>query len=398
MKVLVFSSLYPNSVWPHHGVFVKERTVQLTRRGNCEIVVVSPVPYFPTIRLGRRWHYSQVPRQELQEGIEVYHPCYFMVPKLGMTLYGLSMFLSALPLVRRLKDHFEFDIIDAHFVYPDGFAAVLLGQFFNKPVVVSARGSDINLYSTFPVISRLLRFTLLRANRVVTVSRALKDAVIRLGIPEGKIRVIPNGVDQAKFYPVGKEEARRRLSLPEGKMVLSVGNLTPNKGFDLLIMAFKRLLDSNSHDRPYLAIVGEGPFRAKLEQLISTLGLHECVRLVGDVQHEHLFLWYGAADIFCLASAQEGWPNVITESLACGTPVVATRAGGIPEIIASDKLGLLSTHDYKELASKLSMGLDREWESHFILSYAKEFSWIKTAEAVYKVLQDALKTRYSSRE
>lgn len=164
-------------------------------------VHIAPVPYFPPVRMGWRSSFSQIVRQEMIEGIEVYHPRYFMTPKVGMSLYGLMMFLSVLPIVKKIKNTFDFDMIDAHYVYPDGFAAVLLGHVFRKPVVVSARGTDIYLYKEFPLIRKLLRYTLLKADRVISVCQALKEEMAKLGIPRNKISVVPNGVDPNKFYP-----------------------------------------------------------------------------------------------------------------------------------------------------------------------------------------------------
>src|SRR6516164_1671699 len=163
MKILVFTSLYPNQVWPNHGIFIKERMARFAKRDGCEIKVVAPVPYFPAININWRWKFSQVARREMRDGIEVYHPRYFLTPKVGMALYGWLMFFSVLPVVQKLRKDFKFDLIDAHYVYPDGFAAVQLGRLFKRPVVVSARGSDVNLYRTFPLIRKLLQYVLRNA-------------------------------------------------------------------------------------------------------------------------------------------------------------------------------------------------------------------------------------------
>src|SRR5438093_9006750 len=149
MNVLVFTSLYPNNVWPHHGVFVKERMTTFAQIEGCSVKVVAPVPYFPPIKLGHRSRFSQIAQREVIEGVEVYHPRYFMIPKLSMAFHGLLMFLSALPCIKKLQRNFAFDIIDAHYVYPDGFFGVLLGNFFKKPVVVSACGIVFNIISKF---------------------------------------------------------------------------------------------------------------------------------------------------------------------------------------------------------------------------------------------------------
>lgn len=390
MKVLVFTSAYPNNIWPNHGVFVKERMSHLARLNGCKVKVIAPVPYFPPVKIGSRWLFSQVSRREIIEGVEVYHPRYFMIPKVGMTLYGLMMFLSVFQIAKRVQKEFDFDVISAHTVYPDGFAGVLLGRFLKKPVVVSARGSDINLLTTFPLVRRLLRYTLCRADGVISVCQALKETMIGLETPGEKITVIPNGVDSDKFRPFPKEEARKRLDLPNKRIILSVGELIPRKGFDLLVKALKILLDEHHEKDLYLVIVGEGKFRGELERLVASLHLSDHVRLAGVVPHRELYLWYNAADLFCLASNREGWPNVVMESLACGTPVVATDVWGVPEIIRSEKLGLLTKRNEREIAEKIAAALKKTWQSDEIVQYARGHSWDRVARAVLRVLEFAL--------
>jgi glycosyltransferase involved in cell wall biosynthesis len=393
MKVLVFTTLYPNNVWPNHGVFIKEQMTRVAKLDDCEMKVVAPVPYFPAVQVNWRWQFSQVSRLESRDGIEVHHPRYFITPKIGMTVYGLSMFLSVLPAVKRIQKTFKFDIIDAHYVYPDGFAAVLLGKYFKKPVVVSARGSDVNVYRAFPLIRRLIRYVLNNADGVVAVSQALKQSMVQLGVREEKISYIPNGVDGEKFYPVPKPQARQSLGLPDGRMVLSVGNLTPNKGFDLLIRSFATLAARASYRDLRLAIVGDGLIRENLEKLVSDLKLKEKVRLVGAVSHERLHLWYSAADSFCLASAREGWPNVLLESLACGTPVVATAVGGIPEIIRSNNIGLLVDRNENALTEAIDCALKKRWSAENLVEYARMHTWDRTARDVLQGFESVLKSK-----
>ena len=357
----------------------------------CEVKVVAPVPYFPELKVNWRWRFSQVARMEIRDGLEVCHPRYIMMPKLGMTLYGVMMFLSVLATVKRIQKKFDFDIIDAHWVYPDGLAAVLLGRFFKKPVVVSARGSDINLYGQFPLIRRLLRYTLHKTDRVIAVSRALKMAMVRLGIPDSKISVIPNGVDTKKFYPLCRKEAREKLGVPgDAKVILSVGHLTPGKGFDVVMKAIALLLEESPQENLQLIIVGDGPFRKALEKTGSILNLARNVSFRGNVSHEELFLLYSAADLFCLASEMEGCPNVILESLACGTPVVATAVGGIPEIIQSDEFGLLAERNETQIAGAIQAALRKSWQSGDLIQLAKQHSWEQTAWAVRHVFESVL--------
>jgi glycosyltransferase involved in cell wall biosynthesis len=393
MKVLVFTSLYPNNVWPNHGVFIKERITHFAKLDGCEIKVVAPVPYFPALKLNWRFGFSQVVPMEVRDGIEVYHPRYYMTPKIGMSLYGLMLLLSVLRTVTKVRKDFDFDLIDAHFIYPDGFAAVLLGKYFKKPVVVSARGSDVNFYQTLRLIRRLLQNVLSKADKVVAVSQALKRAVIQLGTPEEKISCIPNGVDPQKFYPIPKEQARRALGLSDGRLILSVGNLTPNKGFDLLIRSFGALAARRDYNDLRLTIVGDGLIHEDLQRLISDLNLEDRVYLAGAVPHEQLHLWYSAADLFCLASAREGWPNVILEALACGTPVVATSAGGIPEIIQSDSLGLLVHRDEAALVAAIDCALKKRWFVKDLVEFARLHTWDRTARDVLQVFESALESK-----
>jgi teichuronic acid biosynthesis glycosyltransferase TuaC len=393
MNVLVFTTLYPNNEWPTQGVFIKERMLQVSKLGNCNIKVVAPVPYYPALKMGWRWKFSQVPYFERRDGVEIYHPRFFMTPKIGMLLYGWMMFISVLATIRRIQKNFDFDLIDAHYVYPDGFAAVQLGRFFKKPVIISARGSDINLFKTFPLIRKLLQYVLRRADAVIAVSQALKAAIAELEIPERKVVVIPNGVDLDKFFPMSKESSRRLLGLPNTKLILSVGNLTENKGFELVIKAFAHVLKDPSLRDAKLVIVGEGPSRSTLESLISKRNLHDHVSLVGTVPHDKLHLWYSAADVFCLASRREGWPNVVLEALSCGTPVIATPVGGIPEIIQSDKLGFLTEREETKFASAILDAMRKNWQAEAIRDYAKQHTWHRSAIMIRSLFESLSATQ-----
>ena len=363
----------------------------VARLDGCEVRVVAPVPYHPPIRIGKRWGHSQVAQEEVIDGMQVYHPRYFMIPKISMPLHGIMMSLSVLLLVKRIKRQFDFDIIDAHYVYPDGFAAVLLGRIFRKPVMVTARGSDINVFADLPFIRRLILYTLKKVDGVIAVSAALKKRIVELGTPEKKIAVVPNGVDAKKFYPIAKSRARESLGLPnDGKLLLSVGALESVKGFDYLIKAIRILIDQFPVANVRLLIVGEGSLREELLQMISAYSLDAYVRLVGAVRHDELNLWYSAADLFCLTSRSEGWPNVVIESLACGTPVVATAVGGIPEIISCEALGYITDGGDREIAEKIRAALGRTWCTEDILSHIKHSTWESTARSVVRNLEFAV--------
>lgn len=391
MKVLVFTSLFPNNIWPNHGVFIKNRMKSVSLQEEVTVKVVAPVPYFPPIKGTSRWLYSQVLRKEKIEGLEIYHPRYLMIPKVAMFLHGLMMALSVYWGLMKIKREYDFDIIDAHYVFPDCFAAILLGCVFKSPVVVSARGTDINLFRKFPVVNKMILYALHKSNHIIAVSQALKTVMVNMGVSPEKISVIPNGVDLEKFPLRSKGECRLKLDLPPQKIILSVGNLTLNKGFDILIEAMKVLLENFQDPNVYLVIVGEGSFRATLEKMVKVNGLNNHVRLVGSIPQDSLWAWYGAADVFCLASEREGWPNVLLEALACGIPVVATSVGGVAEIVHTEKHGFLVNRTCEAFAKGILMALNRSWNSSDLRKYAAEFNWGTVAKSVMEVYKSQIK-------
>jgi len=390
MRVLVFTSLFPNNVRPQHGIFIQERMARVASFPGMQLRVVAPVPYFPPLPIPAWSEYSRVSPCTEAEGISVCHPRYFLLPKVSTRWHGSLMAAGVLSRVRMLRGEFPFDLIDAHFAYPDGFAAVEIGRKLNVPVVVSARGSDINVMSELPSVRPLLQRTVAGAAALIAVSRPLGEALIRLGASPEQVTVIPNGVDAAKFHPVGREEARAALGMPAGTLIVSVGHLTENKGFDRLLRAFSRLRVEKEHRETRLAIVGEGSYRRELEGLAAALGVGDVVRLAGAIPHAELFRWYAAADLTCLFSRREGWPNVVLESLACGTPVLATPVGGIPDALADPSVGALVDGDERSLADGLSAALARRWDRVAIRRYAEGHSWERVAESVVHVFRSAI--------
>jgi teichuronic acid biosynthesis glycosyltransferase TuaC len=382
MKILTFTTLFPNRRLPDFGVFIFQRTSHLACRAGNLVKVVAPIPYFPSWIPSNRWGlYGQLPREETFANLDVYHPRYPHLPSVLMPLHGVLMFLGSFLLARRLHRKFHFDCIDAHYVYPDGFAAVLLGKLLRLPVVVSARGTDINVFPSFLTIRPMIVWSLRNAAGIVAVSSALKSAIVNLGVPVEKISVIPNGIDLKRFYPVPQPEARLALNLPaDVKIAISVGALREVKNHKLLISAFAKALESQPKLR--LFIVGEGPLRPALENLIRELNLQERVSLVGARPNDELALWFSAADVSCLVSSREGWPNVLMESIACGTPVIATRVGGVPEIIRSPQLGVLTDEDPDSVAAALNSALTQQWDRSALARHARTREWGKVAEEV----------------
>lgn len=380
-RLVVFCSLYPSQVRPNAGVFIRERMSRVA--AHCPLVVVSPVPWFPLQCLVRLWKPDYRPQPacyEQQSGIHIYFPRFLSMPGLFRTMDGFFMAIGALPLLFKLKKDFAFNLIDAHFAYPDGYAATLLGNWFRVPVTITLRGTEVPLSKIPGRRERLLK-ALQRAARVFSVSESLKRHVVGLGAESEKIAVIGNGVDTTKFFAVDKVEARRQLELADDAQVLiSVGGLVDRKGFHRVIEILPGLMEK--HPRLVYLIVGgaspEGNNRAKLEQQVESLGLTQQVRFLGAMASNDLHVPLSASDVFVLATANEGWANVFLEAMACGLPVVATDVGGNREVVSDSTLGAIVPFGEPDALSRaIDDALKSDWNRQTILDYAADNAWDK---------------------
>ncbi len=356
-----------------------------TQREECEIEVVAPVPYYPDFKIFRRYqYYSQVPLSEIIDGVKVYHPRYPMIPKVSMRFHGRLMSFGIRNFIKKLYKEFAFDLIDAHFIYPDCQAGVFLGDMLNVPVVVSARGSDIHEYLNYSGIKPQIIDTLKRAKHIISVCDALKSMMLDLDIDGKKISVIPNGIDSNHFYILDKTKTRQKLGIDVNKYILlSVGALIPLKGHDFTIRAVAQLIKSNPNLRLY--IIGSGPEEGRLKSLVDTLKLHTFVFFVGQVPNDDLIAWYNAADLFCLSSEREGWPNVLTEALSCGTPVVATKVFGTPEIVKNDSMGILVERSCEDISKGISRALLKNWDNNAISDEISKRTWEVVADECSRI-------------
>lgn len=382
MRILTFTTLFPSSVNPVHGIFVYQRMAPFARCPGTDVEVISPIPYVPAGIMTRRGReFAQTTKEERVGKFRVHHPRYPLLPKVSMPAHGMLMYLGARRLAMQLSREERFDCIDAHYVYPDGFAAVMLAKLLRTPVVVSARGTDINLFASFATIRPMIRWTLQHCNGIVSVSSALKKRMLELGAPESKIEVIGNGIDAARFRITERRCARRALALPEnGPILVSVASLREAKGQQHLVSAVARIASKYPGLKLYL--IGEGPNRAKLEQLTRDMGLQAQVVLAGNRNNDEIPLWFNAADVSILASAREGWPNVLLESLACGTPVIASPVGEVPEILASPEFGMVANPDPISLAAAIDTCLGKNWNREALSRYASQRPWEKVASEV----------------
>jgi glycosyltransferase involved in cell wall biosynthesis len=375
MRVLTLSTVFPNARQPAFGVFVAERMRRVAR--HCDVSVVAPIPWVP----GNGWirpHWTGVPGVEGEEGFRVYHPRVLCVPRFAKWSDGVLYAASLAPFLARLRRRFRFDLIDAHFAYPDGVAAALLGAMFRVPVVITLRGSIVRLRH-YPLHRPQIRWALRRAARVLAVSQSLKEVAAGIGVSADHIRVIPNGVDADVFVPRDPVDARRALGLPlDRTIILSVGGLNEGKGHHRVVAQLPELV-RRFPDLLYVIVGGERAgetSRPLIESTAARLGVTERVRLVGERPHDEVANWLAAADLFCLATRSEGWANVLLESLACGTPVVSTRVGGNAEIVSHEGLGILvPAADDAALAAAMREGLERRWDPQLLVAHAQAHSW-----------------------
>ena len=388
MNVVLFSTLYPNTKFNRHGVFVENRLRHLLcQNEDIKVKVVAPVPWFPFSGeiFGEYGKFSGVPKKDTRFGVEIYHPRYLLVPKIGMIMAPFLMMVSMITALSKIRKNFDFDLIDAHYYYPDGVAATMLAKYFKKPVVITARGTDINLIPKYTIPRAMIRWAATNASRSIVVCKALKDEMVRMGADGEKIVVLRNGVDLKLFKPINNRlELRATLGI-SGKLLLSVGHLIERKGNHLIIEALMQLPEF------CLIIAGDGPEEKSLYELADKLCLTDRVTFVGALSQSELQKYYCAADALVLASSREGWANVLLESMACGTPVVATKVWGTPEVVTNAAAGVLvDERTADSLADSINILFSNYPDRADTRNYAEKFGWHETSSGQMEVFKSIL--------
>ena len=383
MKILTYTTLYPNDVKPRHGIFVEQRLRHLLGKMPVKAKVIAPVPWFPSRseRFGSYADYARVAQHEQRYGIDIFHPRYPVIPKIGMVFAPVLLAAATLPAVKKLlNEGYEFDVIDAHYFYPDGVAAAIIAKVVGRPLIITARGSDIHLIPNYLLPKKMILWAAQQADQVITVCEALKGEMVRLGSDGGKIHVLRNGVDLQTFIPKDRIPLRKELGLIHPTL-LSVGNFIELKGHHLIIESLLQL------PKYQLLIVGDGEELPRLQALVEKLQLQGRVRFLGALSHQQLANVYNAADALVLASSREGWANVLLEAMACGTPVVATAIWGTPEVVRTAAAGVLVA---ERSAAALAQGVLQLFANYpnrqETRRYAEQFSWDDTVAGVYQLL------------
>lgn len=399
--MLILTHMYPDVGDPTAGIFIHHHVRHLARLG-CEVIVISPKPCVPKVLAWRYERYATIPREGWLDGVHVFYPRYIRPP--GWMFHApscYSMFYGVQGLIAKLIREFRPDILHAHTATPDGYAGLLLKRRFGVPLVVSLRGSDVNVYPyrdrwTY----RLTREVISKADRITAVSKALKVSAERIAKPKNDITVIYTGCDlkQFSFNEEARISFRKRLNIPlEAPVLIFVGHVLRAKGVFELLDAF--LLVHREQPNLHLLVVGEGEDLKTLMAKPNAARVSRWVHFLGARPHDEIPGWLSAADILVLPSWREGLPNVVIEAMACERPVVATRVGGIPEAVVDGESGILvQKGNVRALAEAIALlvksGTLREnMGKRGRLVVEEKFTWEKNAEKTVAVYREALNVR-----
>jgi glycosyltransferase involved in cell wall biosynthesis len=381
MKALLMTSIYPSLSEPGRGPYNHNVFTAISK--HCEVRVVSPQPC---------WNRLATPKTllktpfETQTGLDTYLPTYWSIPRFA-PLHGQAMYLSLKPFLSKLRKEFPFDVIFAVWAYPDAVAAAHFARDSRCPLVIKTMGSDVNALPEIAGLRTQIIRAFHQASSVVSVSAALRDKVVAMGIPPARALVQHNGVDGEKFTINESSEARRKLDLPpDRRIVCYVGRLGHEKGLDVLVEAMAR--------RPFteteLHLVGGGELEESLRSQVQQLNLDGKVFFHGMRPHEEIPAWLTACDVFCLPSRREGCPNVVLEALASGRPVVASHVGGVPELISERNGVLVPSENPERLAQALEYTLDQKWDAPTLRESVEFLSWDTVGFKYFSTLLNAV--------
>jgi glycosyltransferase involved in cell wall biosynthesis len=389
--IVTFTSLYPNSIFPRHGIFVEERLKHIRATGQIDVTVIAPVPWFPfkSDIFGEYCRFAHVPRREERMGLLIEHPRYPVIPKIGMPISPFSMALSVAGLFEHLKSEWASRfVIDSHYLYPDAVAACLIGRWLKLPVIMTARGQDVTLLPKYPFARAMIRWAIRNCQKVITVSESLREQLIALGVDANHVVTLRNGVDSSRFQLQDKRKAKAAVGF-QGITLVSVGHLIDRKEHQLIIKAMTNLPDA------HLVIIGEGPLKSRLQELANRLNVHSRVSFIPNISQKQLISYYNAADATILVSRREGMPNVVLESLSCGTPVIATDVEGVPELLDAPEAGIvIDDWSPDTISAAVKRLLANYPERTAIRRHAAQFDWAPTSRGVIAILESCALGRY----
>jgi len=390
LRVLVVTKLFPNSVDPMLAIYNKLQCAALSRL--CEVDVRATVPWFPGIRLARRWsnagRFADLPAEEQMDGLRVRRPRYLYLPKLAGHFSPEIYAASIWPHVRALKG--KVDVVLACWAFPDGLAGAILARRLGAAVVVKVHGSDLNVLPTDPRVRKRMSAGLPAVDRLVAVSRPLAEKAVELGVPRDRVALVANGINKDLFRVRDRAETRRKLGVEvTGRRIVYVGLLDDTKGVGDLLDAFARI--APAHPDLRLTLVGDGPARARCEQAVAASKGQ--ILMTGTLDSAGVAEWIGACDVLTLPSWNEGTPNVVLEAFASGRRVVTSNVGGIPDIVKSPEMGeMVPPREPAKLAEALARVATSDYDPQSLTKGAP-YGWPESAARLHEVLTAAVEHR-----
>jgi glycosyltransferase involved in cell wall biosynthesis len=361
-KILFFSNLFPLPWEPTRGQFNLQQTSHMEEHANISYLI--PVPFFT-------WFKQVVLKRKYYDKSNYCLFPFFYIPKIGRSLHPLFMLLSMLISIKPLFWFAKHKYVLASWAYPEGVTAAILQKIFGFKLTIDCLGSDVNVHSLCPKRKKQLAFAFKEATTVATKSKALAREVLKIA-SESNVKTIYNGVNFERFN-VAEKPITKKFNL------LFIGNLIKTKGVFELLIAAKKLSDEKVDFE--LSIIGKGPENKSLASYISANNLSASVKLIGSVPHELLDEWLSKSHALVLPSYREGVPNVIMEALATGTPVVASKVGGIPEVIENEINGiLLESYQPDSIYQGIRQLMTQSWSSEDILKSVESYTWENTSE------------------
>jgi len=401
IRLLVLTTMYPQKIDDNSGIFIHNQIKHL-QKAETKVKVIRPIPYAPKMLwFNPKWKsYGLIPENDTIDEVSVYYPRYIRIP--GKWFHSLSCY-SMHSRIKKVVDSiikgFKPHIIHTHGVTPTGYVGLRLKNRYKLPYVCSLRGSDIHTYPRNGKLSmHLTKQVISGADQLVSVSDDLKKIACTIAKPKREIQVIYNGCDLNTFFY--NEEDRRKIRnelniLGNEKVIIFVGNISRNKGIFELIESFMKL--KQIYLDLHLILVGLGPDYKAIQNIISSNGLNRKIHLAGSKPHNEIPHWLSAADIFVLPSYNEGLPNVVLEAMACGLPVVATTAGGIPEAIEDGESGILiNKKDTESLKKAIEYLLKNEVVAKKMGNNGRrivehKFSWKQNVDQVIKIYKELIR-------
>jgi glycosyltransferase involved in cell wall biosynthesis len=408
IRILVLSHMYPNKSNPTQGIFIHNQIKHMLKVG-CEVKVISPVPVSPKLLwFKEKWkNYGNIPFYDVVDTVNVYYPRYINIPGKWshiISTYGTCCMINSNidAIIREYKPQ----LLHAHTATPDGYYGLKLKHKYNLPLVCSLRGSDIHTYPFQNKLTKILtRKVILKADQVVSVSDALKNAAERIAQPKREIRVVYNGCEITELARADdrNEDIRKQLGIKVKDIaMIFVGDIDRVKGIYELINAF--MLLKGKYSNLHLILLGNGPDLQTVRNMTLLNSSTRAIHFMDTRPHDEVFQCLKAADLFVLPTYNEGLPNALLEAMACGLPIIATKVGGIPEVVRNGINGILiepmnsgalyhamdfvlSNNDIAEMmARKGKMLVERE------------FTWQNTAERIITIYDNLLVPRLGEKD